>query len=209
MAEDRTTEETTEARLRRLSAFSWPGRRRFEEAAAAAETAALEGLERLRAKSPAELSSEREPAGVPDAAGELRHLIFEATEQLRDTIRAETRKLRALLEDERRTIEDARDHLERLIAHPEAAPEPESEADGDGSVAAGEAPGEPLDLNRATHDELCAIGLTGTQASRIIRQRDFWGEFRDVSELDHVPGFPPETRAWLETRLTVAGGSGD
>jgi DNA uptake protein ComE-like DNA-binding protein len=60
-----------------------------------------------------------------------------------------------------------------------------------------------VDLNEASHADLRAIGMSETQASRVVRHRDFWGNFQFVSELDHVPGFSPATRAELAHRLSV------
>jgi DNA uptake protein ComE-like DNA-binding protein len=54
-----------------------------------------------------------------------------------------------------------------------------------------------LSLSDASFDELRDIGLSVTQAKRVIRYREENNGFTDVSELDRVPGFP---KAFL-TRL--------
>ena len=54
-----------------------------------------------------------------------------------------------------------------------------------------------VSLSDASFDELRDIGLSVTQAKRVIRYREENDGFRDVGELDRVPGFP---KAFL-TRL--------
>ena len=46
-----------------------------------------------------------------------------------------------------------------------------------------------LSLNDASFDELRDIGMSVTQAKRVIRYREEH-EFQSVDELDRVPGFP-------------------
>jgi len=196
MEDGRATEDSAAEPAEGRPAFSWPGRRRGEQAAEAADRAALRGLERLRARS--EVPPEPPP---PEQEDELRALVVEATEQLRDEIRAEGRRIELLLEAERERLEEVVQDLYGVIARLEGAgasvpaveerPElPESE--------------ESVDLNSAGPAELHGIGMSQTQASRVIRHRDFWGEFHSVSELAHVPGFAPELREELEHRLHVS-----
>ena len=52
------------------------------------------------------------------------------------------------------------------------------------------APEGMLSLSDASFEELRDISLSVTQAKRVIRYREENDGFRDVSELDRVPGFP-------------------
>lgn len=203
MADNRKPEDAVDKRVQDRPAFSWPGRRRAEQAAAAAESAAHQGLERLRGKSDVEQDDATGSAApeIDDRDG-LRNLVFEATQQLRDAIRIEAHEIGELLRAERESLEEAIHSLQELIAEVRggALMDQESVSGTDQLPASQE---EVADLNGASHADLCAIGMSETQASRVIRHRDFWGDFRSVSELDHVPGFAPEIRAELEQRLSV------
>ncbi len=57
------------------------------------------------------------------------------------------------------------------------------------------APEGTLSLSDASFDELRDLGLSVTQAKRVIRYREENDGIRDVNELDRVPGFP---KAFLE-----------
>ncbi len=52
-----------------------------------------------------------------------------------------------------------------------------------------------VSLSVAGFDDLRALGMSVTQAKRVIRFRDEHGSFSSVSQLDDVPGFP---RAFLD-----------
>jgi DNA uptake protein ComE-like DNA-binding protein len=203
MAEDSKPEDAVDERVQNRPAFSWPGRRRAEEAAAAAEKAALQGLERLRGKSDVERDDATGSAApeIEDGDG-LRELVIEATQQLRDAIRIEANEIGGLLRAERESLEQAIQSLQEQIAEVRdgALMEQDSGGETDQLPPSQE---EVADLNEASHADLCAIGMSETQASRVIRHRDFWGDFHSVSELDHVPGFAPAIRAELEQRLSV------
>ncbi len=51
-----------------------------------------------------------------------------------------------------------------------------------------------LSLSEANFEQLRALGMSVTQAKRVIRHREQRGGFRSLEELDAVPGFP---RAFL------------
>jgi DNA uptake protein ComE-like DNA-binding protein len=53
------------------------------------------------------------------------------------------------------------------------------------------AAGELLDLNAASAEELRALGISGTQATRVIAAREEAGGFSSLDELDALSGFPP------------------
>lgn len=211
MADITESEDATDERGQQRPAFSWPGRRRADEAAEAAEKAALQGLERLRGRTGAErvdvpATSDPQARGQADS-DELRALVFEATQQLRDAIKIEANELGRLIRAEHDTLRQAIESLQELTSELRpAAPVEPAEPEEEVSQAEQLPPAEettPIDLNEASHADLCALGMSETQASRVIRHRDFWGEFHSVSELDHVPGFSPATRAELDERLTV------
>lgn len=203
MADSRQPEDAVQEGIQDRPAFSWPGRRRAEQAAEAADRAAIQGLERLRGKADARQEEAAESdAPAPENGEGLRDPVFEATQQLRDAIRIEAHEIRELLRAEREGLEQAIQRLQDLIA----------EARG-GLLTDGESVGRMtdlppteemvVDLNEASHADLRAVGMSETQASRVIRHRDFWGDFHSVSDLDQVPGFAPETRAELDRRLNV------
>ena len=61
----------------------------------------------------------------------------------------------------------------------------------------------PLDLSSAGFDDLRALGLSVTQAKRILDFRERLGGFESVDDLDRVPGFPRSLLADLKARVTV------
>jgi DNA uptake protein ComE-like DNA-binding protein len=63
-------------------------------------------------------------------------------------------------------------------------------------------PGKPS-LNAVSFDELRDLGMSVTQARRVIAYRDRGGGFKSLDELDSVPGFPKDFLAALKKRLTV------
>jgi DNA uptake protein ComE-like DNA-binding protein len=50
--------------------------------------------------------------------------------------------------------------------------------------------GEPIDLNAADFDQLRAVGLSITQAARLIARRDSVNGFSSEAEVAALPGFP-------------------
>lgn len=196
----RESDEAINERDQHRPAFSWPGRRRADEAADAAERAALAGLERLRGRTNEEPPDA--PARDSGERHELRRLVFEATQQLRDAIKIESNEIGRLVQAQQEALERAIESLQDLTSELKAANPAETEgvSEEEHLLPPGE---ESVDLNEASHADLRAIGMSETQASRVIRHRDFWGNFQLVSELDHVPGFSPAIRAELEQRLSV------
>jgi competence ComEA-like helix-hairpin-helix protein len=68
----------------------------------------------------------------------------------------------------------------------------------------------PLDLNRATAQELDALpGLGPALARRIVAYRESHGPFRAVPELDQVPGIGPSRLARLAELLCVKDAPGE
>jgi DNA uptake protein ComE-like DNA-binding protein len=83
--------------------------------------------------------------------------------------------------------------------HPAAAlVEPESKA----PPVAAPARVSPLDINKASFEQLREVGLSVTQATRVIAYRERQG-FNSVDELGSVPGFPKRFLADVRDRLTA------
>ena len=60
-----------------------------------------------------------------------------------------------------------------------------------------------LDLNRATQDQLVALGLTPSQAVQVINYRKENGDFLQVEELLAVPQVSHETFERIRAKVTV------
>ena len=72
-------------------------------------------------------------------------------------------------------------------------------ASGVGSGAGPPSPSAPVDLNTATADALDALpGIGPATAQKIIDYRQAHGPFRDVTELEGVPGIGPSKLAQLK-----------
>jgi competence protein ComEA len=69
---------------------------------------------------------------------------------------------------------------------------------------AGAAPGQPLNLNTATPEQLDQLdGVGPATAQKIVAYRQAHGGFRSVSELDQVPGIGEKKLAALKDRVRV------
>ncbi len=69
---------------------------------------------------------------------------------------------------------------------------------------AGAAPGQPLNLNTATPEQLDQLdGVGPATAQKIVAYRQAHGGFRSVSELDQVPGIGEKKLAGLKDRVRV------
>jgi DNA uptake protein ComE-like DNA-binding protein len=60
----------------------------------------------------------------------------------------------------------------------------------------------PLDINKASFEQLREVGLSVTQATRVIAYRERQG-FESVDDLGSVPGFPKRLLADVRGRLTA------
>jgi DNA uptake protein ComE-like DNA-binding protein len=60
-----------------------------------------------------------------------------------------------------------------------------------------------LELNTATVEGLRRLGLSVTQAARLVNHRDAAGGFRSLDDLEGVPGLPAAHRAELAERVYV------
>jgi DNA uptake protein ComE-like DNA-binding protein len=63
------------------------------------------------------------------------------------------------------------------------------------------APEGMLSLSSASFEDLREIGMSVTQAKRVIRRREEQGAFTNLEELDQVPGFPKSFLADVKDRL--------
>jgi DNA uptake protein ComE-like DNA-binding protein len=61
---------------------------------------------------------------------------------------------------------------------------------------------ERVDLSSAGFEQLRALGLSVTQATRVLRWRE-QAELTKVDDLDRIPGLPNELRAELKRRAYV------
>ncbi len=102
--------------------------------------------------------------------------------------RAEAAEKRAA-EMEQRTM-----RLERRLAEggPAAAPAPALAASGD-----------LVDINSASLSQLRELGMSVTQANRVIAYRERLGGYSTVDQLDAVPGFPPGMIDELKKKVGV------
>jgi DNA uptake protein ComE-like DNA-binding protein len=60
-----------------------------------------------------------------------------------------------------------------------------------------------VDLNTASFEQLRAVKLSVTQATRVLAHRERHGGYSSVDDLDDVPGFPQEVLDDLKRRVTV------
>ena len=72
------------------------------------------------------------------------------------------------------------------------------------SRAAGAAPTQPIDLNRATLEQLDTLdGVGPATAQKILEYREQHGGFGSVEELGQVPGIGEKRMAALRERVRV------
>ena len=121
------------------------------------------------------------------------------------------------------TVRREREHLpvavdgdfDKLEGGPATAEESERTETRDEALAAGDFDAlEPqpvqrqpqeqaADLNEVDFDTLRDLGMSVTQASRVLRYRERRGGFDSWDEFEQVPGFPRELRRRLRKRLTI------
>ncbi|HET8592935.1 MAG TPA: helix-hairpin-helix domain-containing protein, partial [Solirubrobacterales bacterium] len=125
--------------------------------------------------------AERKPAGVDDAGAER---AVEAGETKRESPAkaAHERKAKAA---EAQTTSRGKSAAETARSRPKRPS------------------GSPLDVNRATFEQLRDLGMSVTQATRVIAYRERQAGFDSVDELESVPGIPETFVSELKDRLTV------
>jgi DNA uptake protein ComE-like DNA-binding protein len=84
--------------------------------------------------------------------------------------------------------------LRRVEEEQSAEPEPPSAPDQ-------APPGAKANLNSSDYDELRAVGMSVTQANRVIAYRARLGGYSSADDLERVPGFPTELIEELRARL--------
>ena len=105
----------------------------------------------------------------------------------------------------------ARDELDRAqseyqLAHKRLRsaspppPVPSEEAPSSEKAAPSGESGSAPSLSVATLEQLRELGLSLTQARRLIRHREEHGSFDDLNELDSIPGFPDNLLARMKDR---------
>jgi DNA uptake protein ComE-like DNA-binding protein len=132
----------------------------------------------------------------PAAAAELGAEVQRLRRELGDANeRAEAERQRA-----ERAASDAAELRERAEAMKRAA----------ALAAAAANPGEGdqesdgrLDLNAASFEELRAVGLSVTQAARVIGQREQHGGFESVADVDAIVGIPKNAKQALKEHGAV------
>ena len=67
----------------------------------------------------------------------------------------------------------------------------------------GESDDGPLDLNLASFEQLRGLGLSLTQAARVIGQREQHGGFRSVDDVDGINGIPKDVKQTLKQHGSV------
>ena len=87
--------------------------------------------------------------------------------------------------------------VEPRVEPEDLAPAP-AESEASAPVAASEG---PLSINDATYEDLRALGLSVTQAGRVLARRERTGPFSSVDELDLIPGFGSDFLDELKPRL--------
>jgi DNA uptake protein ComE-like DNA-binding protein len=58
-------------------------------------------------------------------------------------------------------------------------------------------------VNEATFEQLRSLGMSVTQATRVIAYRERKAGFDSIDDLDSVPGFPKKLRSELKDKLTA------
>jgi hypothetical protein len=82
-------------------------------------------------------------------------------------------------------------------------PEPPTPPPAPGPPPAAAQSGGTIELNTVTFEQLRAEGLSVTQATRLLAQRERLGRFNSVDDLDQVVGFPADVLDDLKRRSSV------
>ena len=64
-------------------------------------------------------------------------------------------------------------------------------------------PGDALNLNQATYDDLRRLKLSVTQTGRVLDYRETVGGFKSLDELDDIAGLPHDLLDELKRKLTI------
>jgi DNA uptake protein ComE-like DNA-binding protein len=132
-------------------------------------------------------------AGAPEASAAVR--VVEQAEAVPTDppaaaeLGAEVQRLRRELDEARKRIET----MKRAAAKAAAEANPGDHHDPAGT----------LDLNSATFEELRSVGLSVTQAARLIGQREQHGGFASVDDVDGIVGIPRDVKQALKDTGSV------
>ena len=63
--------------------------------------------------------------------------------------------------------------------------------------------GRVLDANKATFEQLRGLGMTVTQATRVIAYRERANGFKTVDDMDTIPGFTKDKLEEMKKKLTA------
>jgi competence ComEA-like helix-hairpin-helix protein len=192
----------------------------------AAERALAEMTQRSNeANARAQQAEERARAELESARLEIEErFAAELRSREEEIAREREEKTRALAAAEERLAEIERQALAvsaELDAKVEAARRAGEEAGraravaelsgSEATAAAKFAPAEParaaggdrLNVNRASFEQLRGLGMSITQANRVIAYRDRFGGYESVEDLDQVPGFPRAFLAEVKAKVEV------
>ncbi len=174
---------------------------------------------KLRADLEARMREVRE-RGMSDTgalAAELRAELAEAERRLGTQMVNEVRAHAQALERKRDSLTDA---IQGIAARLDAFDERLRRLDSEVSTTAEtlnvmarhrqppaaeqvDAPQRGVNLNEATFEDLRTIGLSSTQAARVLSHRDAGGGFDSVERLSQVPGFPRKLFERVRPLVTV------
>jgi DNA uptake protein ComE-like DNA-binding protein len=164
----------------------------MEDRAIEAERRAEEATRSLEAGRVREGELERAKAAADDGLAATRLELEEATDRAASA--------------ERRAAEAATE----IEPEPEPAPAPEPQLEPEPEpeerdVAPGPVPGGPMmiNLSEATFDDLRSLGMSITQAKRVLDYRERLGGFDSIDDLDFLPGFPKVFLARVKDSLTL------
>src|SRR3954454_2244619 len=163
------------------------------------EILALEkDLERAETEAAAKLEElEGRLNGMEDRAASAEREAQKALTRIADVERTRAAAEESAQRAEKDRPGEGAEEVEKRVAAMRA-PEPTASAS---QIAA--AQGGPVSLASATFDDLRALGLSITQAKRVVNFRERLGGFESLDDLDDVPGFPKSILAELKTRLTT------
>jgi DNA uptake protein ComE-like DNA-binding protein len=161
----------------------------FLQRVAEARRARREEREAKRAAREKE-AAERRAAREKEAAEKKAAREKEAAERKATRERKAAEK-QAKREDERQS-KQAELEAEKASPAPEKPSKPKARDKSSG-----------LDVNQATFEQLRGLGLSVTQATRVIAYRERKDGFASVDDLDSVPGLPKDMLDDLKEKLTV------
>ena len=121
-------------------------------------------------------------------------------QRLRDELGEAQKRARTDADRADRAERDLADLQERVAAMKRAAAQAAAArhpGDGDGAASG------KLDLNTASFEQLRDVGLSVTQAARLIGQREQHGGFGSVDDVDGVVGLPRDVKQSLKEHGSV------